>query len=232
MNVLDQIRPRAEHLTDEHSLAMLNSVLTSPQPRRKPRRRPRWNRVAAFGLCGVIVAGGTAYATGLVPDIVTDRFQQIRDGQDSWPDPIYGERLVADVPLSNGNHARIWYADTTDGQCEIRDMTGTVTRPEDFGVGCSRWNPGEKSDPRRGVHWQTSTAGPAVVYGDFKGVTANVANVEVAGPDWTRSFPVVDGLFAGEVPPGADGDRIRFTYLNAQGEEIASKDWTVLIESG
>src|SRR6476620_10243686 len=78
VNVLDEIRPRAEYLTDERSLEMLNAVLSSRQRRRKP----RWSRVAAVGLCGVIITGGAAYATGLVPHIVTDRFQQIRGGQD------------------------------------------------------------------------------------------------------------------------------------------------------
>ena len=228
MNVLDEIRPRAEHLTDEHSRTLLDSVLASPARR----RQPRWNRVAAFGLCGVVVAGGTAYPTGLVPEIVSDRFQQIRGGEDGWPDPIYEERQVADLKLSNGKHARVWYADTTDGQCVIRDLTGAVTRPEDFGVGCARWGHGsEETDPRRGVHWQTSVTGPAVVYGDFKGVTADIARVDVAGPGWTRSFPVEVGAFAGEVPAGADGDRIRFTYLDARGEPIASKVATVGIES-
>ncbi|MFT3874430.1 MAG: hypothetical protein QM714_17595 [Nocardioides sp.] len=229
MNILDQIRPRAEHLTDEHSLEMLNRVQTTPQRRRKP----RWNWVAAFGLCGVIVAGGTAHATGLVPDIVTERFQQLRDGQDGWPYPINGERLVADIPLGNGKHARIWYADTADadGQCVIRDMTGTVTRPEDVGIDCARWNPGEETDPRRGVYWQISPDGPAVVYGEFKGVTADVASVEVTGPGWTRSFPVEETAFGGEVPTGADGDQVRFNYLDARGNTIASRTDTVAIES-
>jgi hypothetical protein len=228
VNLLNEIRPRVEYLTDERSLGMLNAVLSSGQRRRKA----RWNRVAAFGLCGVIVTGGTAYASGLVPDIVTDRFQQIRGGQDGWPDPIYGERLIADVSLSNGRHARVWYANTTDGQCVIRDMTGTVTRPEDFGVGCARWGHGsEQTDPRRGVLWPTPKDGPAVVYGDFRGVTADVARVQVAGPDWTRSFAVTNGAFSGEVPSDVEGDRVRFTYLNAVGEEVASKVTTVTIES-
>lgn len=228
MNVLDQIRPRAEHLSDEHSTAMLTSVLTSPPPTRKR----RWNRVAAFGLCGFVVAGGTAYATGLVPDIVADRFQQIADGEDRWPGSIDNERLVVDIALSNGKRARIWYADITDGRCVIRDMTGTVTRPEDFGVGCARWGYGaEETDPRRGVHWQTSPGGPAVIYGDFVGVTVEVARVQVTGPGWTRTFAVEHDAFGGEVPPGADGDRIRFTYFDAQGAKIATKTWTVGLES-
>lgn len=228
MNVVEQIRPRAQHLTDEQSHDLLAAVLTSPRP---PRKR-RWNRVAAFGLCGIVVAGGTAYATGLVPDIVTDRFDQIADGDDGWPYPITNERLVADVELSNGKHARVWYADTTDGQCVIRDMTGTVTRPEDFGVWCVRWGYGaSKTDPRRGVHWQTSPDGPAVVYGDFQGVTADVAQVEVSGPGWTRTFRVEGRAFGGEVPAGVDGDRIRFTYVDAQGTKIATKASTVGLES-
>lgn len=226
MNVIDRIRPPADHLTDEQSRTMLAGVLDSPR-----RRKSRWVRIAAFGLGGAILAGGTAQATGLVPDIVTERFQQAGDGQDGWPDPIHGERLVADIPLSNGDHARVWYADTTDGRCVVRDMTGTVTRPEDFGVGCARWGAGERTDPRRGVHWQTSAAGPGVVYGDFGGVTAEVDTVQVAGPGWTRRLPVDDAVFGGEVPGGADGDRIRFTYLDAQGEELASEVVLVAIES-
>lgn len=228
MNVLESIRPRVEHLTDERSLEMLDAVLSAPQRR----RTPPWRRAAAFGLCGVIATGGTAYATGLVPDIVADRFQQAQDGQDGWPDPISGERLVLDVSLSNGRNARVWYADTTDGQCVIRDMTGTVTRPEDFGVGCARWGYGsEQTDPRRGVHWQTAATGPAVVYGDFRGVAADVARVRVAGPDWTRSFVVEGGAFGGEVPAGEDGDPIRFSYVDARGEEIANGVTRVTIES-
>lgn len=227
MNVLDQIRPRADHLSDEHSQAMLASVLSSPAPRRKQRGR----RGAAFVLSGVIVAGGAAYGTGLVPQIVAERFQQIRGGDDGWPDPIDGERLIADVPLSNGKQARVWRADTTGGQCEIRDMTGDRERPEDFGVGCWRWNPGEATDPRRGVHWQTSADGPAVVYGDFTGVRGAVARVEVTGDDWRRSFAVVDGAFAGEVPAGDPRDEVQFAYVDRHGERIARKTVTVSIES-
>ncbi len=228
MNVLDEIRPRAEHLTDEHSSAMLRSVLATAPLRRKP----RWNRTAALSVFGIVFAGGTAFAAGLVPEIVSDRFHQLRGGEDSWSYPIYRERLIADVPLSNGRRARVWHADTTGGQCEIRDMTGEVTKPEDFGVGCSLWGYGaEKSDPERGGHWQTSLDGPAVVYGDFRGVTADVASAEIEGPGWSRSFPVLNKAFAGEVPAGADGDRIRFTYLDARGVPIATKVVTVGIES-
>ena len=230
MNVLAEMRPRAEHLTDERSRQMLSAVLSSPEHR----RTRRWtNRGAAFALCGAIVAGGAAAsATGLVPDIVAERFRQVHDGRGGWPDPIHGERLVADVTLSNGHHARVWYADTTDGQCVIRDMTGTVTGPEHFGVGCARWGYGsEPTDPRRAVHWQTSADGPAVVYGDFRGATADVARVRVTGRGWTRSFVVGDGVFGGEVPSGAEGDRVRFSFLDAQGEAIASEVATVTIES-
>jgi hypothetical protein len=228
VNVLDSIRPRAEHLTDERSDGLLRSVLAAPRPRRKR----RWSRAAAFGLCGVIVAGGTAYAAGGVLEIVVDSFQQIRQGSDGWPDPIYGERLIADVPLSKGKTARVWFADTTNGQCVIRDMTGSVTEPEGFGVGCAHWGAGaEKNDPRRGGHWQTAVDGPALVYGDFEGVPLTVARVRIAGPGWTRSFPVRNGAFAGEVPAGADGDRLVFTYLDERGDLIATKVVTVAIES-
>ncbi|GAA4691427.1 hypothetical protein [Nocardioides conyzicola] len=225
MTVLDDLRPRAEHLTEERSHAMLDAVLTAPDPRR---RRGRW--IAAAGLCGAIAAGGGAYAGGLVPHIVTERFDQMRSGDDAWPSPIDHERQVADVVLSNGKHARVWYADTTDGQCVIRDMTGTVTEPEGFGVGCALWG-GSEHDPRRGTYWQTAPDGPAVVYGEFAGVSAHVASVEVTGPGWSRTFAVMDGAFAGEVPAGDEGDRVRFDYLDAGGRSLAHKSDTVLLES-
>ena len=228
MNVLDEIRPRADHLSEQRSHELLNAVLSSRA--RKPRRR--WNRLAAIGLFGAMVAGGTAYGTGLVPDIVTDRFQQIRGGDDGWPYPIYGEQMIADVPLSNGKHARVWSAETTGGRCVIRDMTDTATEPEDFGVGCWSWmSADEATDARRGVHWQISEDGPAVVYGDFAGVSDVIARVDVAGPGWTRSFSVEEGAFAGEVPAGTDGDRIRFVYGDPRGDRVASKVYTVGIES-
>ncbi len=55
--------------------------------------------------------------------------------------------------------------------------------------------------------------------------------VDPARATSTRTFQVKEGAFAGEVPAGADGDRIRFNYLNAQGEQIATKTVTVGIES-
>lgn len=226
MNVLNEIRPRAEHFTDEQSHQMLHAVMASDT-----RRIPPWRRLAVIGICGAVVTGGTAYATGLVPEVVSERFQQMA-GNDGWTPPIYDERLVVDVTLSNGKHARVWHADTTDGLCEIRDMTGTMSRPEDFGVGCALWgSPENESDPRRGVFWQTSKTGPAVAYGDFDGVPVEVVRVDVAGSTWNRSFPVVDGSFGGQVPAAANGDRVRFDYVDASGKPIASEATTVGIES-
>jgi hypothetical protein len=225
VTVLDDLRPRAEHLSEERSHAMLNSVLTTSQ---RPRRRHRW--IAALGLCGVVAIGGGAYAGDLVPPIVSERFQQMHDGDDGWPHPIVNERQIADVVLSNGKHARVWLADTTDGQCVIRDMSGAVTEPEDFGVGCAVWG-GDEHDPRRGTHWQTSPDGPAVVYGEFAGVDADIASVQVSGPGWIRTFPVENKAFAGEVPAGADGDPLRFVYLDARGLEVAHRSDTVMLES-
>jgi hypothetical protein len=228
VNILDEIRPRAEHLTDQHSRTLLNSVTNTPRRERKP----RWSRVAAVGLTGVIVAGGTAYGTGHVPQIVSERFQQIEGGEDGWPYPIHNEREIADVALSNGKHARVWYADTTDGQCVVRDMTGDVTRPEDFGAGCARWGYSARpTDPRRGTHWQISVNGPAVVYGDFVGVSVKVARVIVKGPGWTRSFSIENSAFAGEVPAGANGDLIQFSYLDARGNRMERKVVAVGLES-
>lgn len=225
MSVLDDIRPRADHLTEERSHAMLTAVLTAPAPRR---RRARW--IAAAGLCGAIAVGGGAYAGGLVPHIVSERFDQMQSGDNAWPYPIDHERQVADVVLSNGKHARVWLADTTDGQCVIRDMTGAVTEPEGFGVGCATWG-GLEHDPRRGTHWQTSLSGPAVVYGELSGVAADIASVSVSGPGWTRTFPVEDEAYAGEVPAGVDGDTVRFDYLDVDGTSVAHKSATVMIES-
>lgn len=62
-------------------------------------------------------------------------------------------------------------------------------------------------------------------------MTAHIATVEVAGGDWSRSFPVRDAAFGGEVPAGANGDKVQFTYLDAAGEKVATETETVTIES-
>jgi hypothetical protein len=194
----------------------------------RPRGRHRW--IAAIGLCGAVAIGGGAYAGGLVPTIVSERFQQMHDGDDGWPHPIVNERQIADVVLSNGRHARVWLADTTDGQCVIRDMRGEVSRPEGFGVGCALWGGGNKTQDAA-PHWQTSPDGPAVVYGEFTRVDTTITSVQVSGPGWTRTFQVEEKAFAGEVPVGADGDLLHFAYLDARGFEIAHRSDTVMIES-
>lgn len=48
---------------------------------------------------------------------------------------------------------------------------------------------------------------------------------------WTRTFPVLDQAFAGEVPARADGDPLRFRYLDARGLKVAHKSDIVMIES-
>jgi hypothetical protein len=78
---------------------------------------------------------------------------------------------------------------------------------------------------------QLDPDGPAVVYGEFRGVRARVATVRVSGQDWVRTFGVSDDAFAGEVPAGAEGDRIRFDYLDARGVRIATAHRGVVIES-
>jgi hypothetical protein len=228
VNVIEQIRPRVDHLTDERSAALLSAVLREAPP---ARARRRGMQIAGAVAVLAVAGGGTAYATGLVPDFVVDRFDQVGGGADGWPDPIGEPYLVAEVELSNGDVARVWHAPTTDGLCEARDMTGEVTEPADLGAGCARWGAGGETDPRRGVFWQVSPAGPAVVYGDLAGVVDDVRAVDVRGAGWSASFRVVDGTFAGEVPAQADGDRVTFVYRGVDGAEVARDQRSVVVES-
>lgn len=228
MNVLTAIRPRVEHLSDAHAELLLQAIVSSPAAGAPVRRRLR-SRLIGLGLVVTVTAGGAAYAGGLVPHMVTERFDQLH--YDGWPEPIHHERLIATVPLSNGATARVWAADTQDGFCEIRDMSG-ATRPEDLPVGCARWIPHQRSSLQQGIYWQTAPTGPALVYGEFHDTPADVATVEVIGNTWTRALSVTrDHTFAGEVPAGNDGQHIRLRYLDANAHPLGSKTLEVTIES-
>lgn len=234
-DVLTSIRPRAEHLDDATSRALLDRVVRSPR-----RARRRWALWLSGAGVGVVLAAGGATAAGLVPDVVSDRFQQIRGGDDGWPDPVTGERLVVDVPLSNGQVARVWHADTVGGGCEIRTMSAHVTRPEDMGVGCGRWS---GADERLwfdlvGDVWEESPTGPAVAYGDLgwaamPPAARTVTRVRIDGPGWTRLADVdarrrTWGL---EVPVVAPGDVVRLVYLDAAGSVVVTSEVSGTVES-
>jgi hypothetical protein len=235
MDVLTSIRPRAEHLDEATSNALLDHVVGSPR-----RARRRWGLWLSGASIGVVLAAGGAAAAGLVPDVVSDRFQQIRGDSGGWPDPVTGERLVVDVPLSNGQVARVWHADTVGGGCEIRSMSARVTRPEDMGVGCGRWNTPDDQlwFDLSGDVWQERPSGPAVAYGDLgwpamPPAARTVTRVRVEGPGWTRLAEVDSrrhtwGL---EVPAVAPGDVLRLVYLDAAGRVVATSTVEGTVES-
>lgn len=226
-DILTRIRPDGAHLTDAQSSAMLRTVLADGE--RRPSRRRR--RLILVGLGGTLAVGGAAWAGGLVPGVVADRFHQMTASEDSWPYPIKNERVIADVTLSSGDRARVWIADTTDGRCEIRDVGPTPNRPEDLAVGCGIWGPGEEHSYRRGVVWQFSPEGPGLAYGEFGGTTMQVAQVRVSGDGWQRTFAVDKLAFAGEVPHSPDGTHLRFTYLSADGGVLGTRGYEVETET-
>ncbi len=203
MSILEEIRPRADHLTNEHSDALLREVINCPAAR--PRRWWR-SKLAAFGLVGVVVAGGTAYAGGLVPSIVSERFDQMTAGDDAWPDPIYDVHLLAETTLSDGTPIRIWRAKTTDGACQIADTTGIQERPEDFGVGCAKWNFGEGPGLDGGV-LQACDHHPALVYGELRPPWRGIRMVRVKAqgtePTWQSPEPGTSSLGRSPVEPKA-----------------------------
>lgn len=225
-DVLTKIRPRAEHLDELTSSDLLRGVVNTPR-----RKRRRWSLWVSGVSVAVVLAASGAAASGLVPDVVSDRFQQIRGGGDGWPDPITRERLAVEVPLSNGQVARVWHADTVGGGCETRSMSKVINRPEDMGIGCGRWN-----DPDEqlwfdlgGDVWQESATGPAVAYGDLSWaamppVARTVARVRIDGPGWTR-WADVDSrkhTWGLEVPAVSAGEIVRLTYLDATGRTVAT----------
>lgn len=217
MSILEEIRPRAEHLTDERSTQLLREVLTSPVTKSRQGTRGRRLKFVAFGAAGIIAAGGAAYAGGLVPSIVSERFGQMDEG---WGQPISGERLVVEATLSDGTPIGVWRADTTGGACEIRDTTGSQEQPEDFGVGCALWQ-----GPRYFVDvMQACTGHPALLFGELRpdGPRAQTVRVEAAGRQIMLPVTGPRDSFSGEIPPGLEGDRVVIEYLDAQGHVIGA----------
>lgn len=229
MSILEEIRPRADHLTNEHSDALLREVINCPAAR--PRRWWR-SKLAAFGLVGVVVAGGTAYAGGLVPSIVSERFDQMTAGDDAWPDPIYDVHLLVETTLSDGTPIRIWRAKTTDGVCQIADTTGIQERPEDFGVGCARWNFGEGPGLDGGV-LQACDHHPALVYGElrppWRGI--RVVRVKAQGTEADLAVTGARHVFFGEIPGGTEGDRIVLQYFDDEGNVLGTQHRTYSVDS-
>jgi hypothetical protein len=221
VNVLDEMRPRAEHLDDEQSARLLREVLLSPPE--APRRR--WKpRVAALTLAGAIVVGGTAYAGGLVPHIVSDRFHEITEGSDGWDRPITNERLLVKTTLSDGTPIRIWRADTPGGLCQIADTTGHEKRPGDFGVSCALWNPPERLTPDIAGVLQACAGHPALVFGQLRKPWLDVRSVKAhaGGPDVTIPIDRSTHVFAGEVPASPQGVPMTIDYLDGAGKIVGT----------
>lgn len=217
-DAVTRTRPEVEQLDPEWSATVLQAILDAePAPRRRRVRRV----IAATG-AAVVLTGGVAYATGLVPDFVRAGFDAVSGSE------ITNERFVADFVAPDGRRVGIWFARSEEGSlCEaiVEGLDQQKQEPEDG----SSYSCGYREQLTANFGW--TTAGPGqestlYLYGERPNQT--VTSVHATGPGYDMTIPIDPkiGGWAQAVPKVPADPEVAFRtiatvqFLSADGEVV------------
>lgn len=216
--VLAALRPEVDPSLPDWADATLTRILAeAPQTAARSRRRKLG--LVAGGVVTIVVAGGAAYSSGLVPQSVLDRFGDSGDDFGHIDKPY----ALVDLTLSNGTPFTVWRAPNgVKGYCEVTDTTGEAVAPEDMSLMCRQGWPVSEDGRPINVQWvyADDVTSPLVLYGEVPDPA--MRTVTVTGGGWRLSLPVDAEThgFASELPPQDGRVRLTIRYLDASGNEL------------
>ena len=234
MNTTEQLRPEPPRLDPEWSASTLARILATPTQTAVTAARRRRLRIAAAGLAGAGVLGaGAAYASGSVPEFVTDAFDRL-DAQSGEEFDVTGVRPIADFALLDGTRYTVWRGSSNaGGSCEAIQEDRPGTDDDDFRVGCFS---GDSSDHYEQVSFgwvqlpedEGEAQNPMhfLAYGESPTEAATTVRITGDGTDVTLPVDDLTGGFGGElsglVAPEAGIVDLTYSFLGADGTEVAT----------
>jgi hypothetical protein len=208
----------------------------SQQSARHSKSRRLATMAAAFSI-GALGLGGVAYATGLVPQFVTDALGQL-DAASPDAFDVTGIKPIADFVLPDGTAVTVWRGQNDrGGSCEAIRENRAGEDNDQFNASCFD---GSDRDFYERITFsqiqQPEAAGAAqnamyfIAYGEAP--SREAAKVRITGNGTDVTVPVdtattgFGGHLTGLVPP-PDGHLVdlAFTFLDARGSTIDVVDY-------
>lgn len=231
MNTIEDLRPEIIPLDADWSRTTLAGILAAPVATPARRTKHRGAAVAA-SVVGMMGIGGVAYATGLVPDFVTDAFDRL-DATSPQPFDVSGITPISDFALPDGTQLTVWRGRNADGgSCEAVREERPGTEHDDFHASC--FDGTDRSTYEALTFSQVQQPEAAgelqnpmyfVAYGEAP--AAGARSVRITGDGASVTLPVdpatrgFGGHLTGLVPP-PDGDLVHltFSFLGADGQVV------------
>lgn len=200
-------------------------------PQATPRR---WRWVAGIAATGVVAVGGTAYAAGLVPQVIMER---LGSGDGSYALNRIGEvREVFDFYSQDGTHIQFFMADNAaGGQCWTATHNLTPdTDPADLAYTCAAgpvdgFTPAEDNGVSV-LPTDSDHSGDPILFGlslaDFE-APPGTRQVRILGPGFDRIIAArrAEG-WAVEIPASSEPAIYTVQYQDANGRVLATtKQW-------
>jgi hypothetical protein len=205
-----------------------------------PARRTRSRRLAAMATTftvGALGLGSVAYATGLVPQFVTDAFDELDEASPHTFD-VTGIKPIADFTLPDGTAVTVWRGQNDlGGSCEAIRENRAGEDDDEFRASC--FDGSDRAFYERITFSQIQrpeAPGEAqhamyyIAYGEAPSPGATQVRITGDGTDMTVPVDATTAGFgshlAGLVPP-PDGQLVdlTFSFLDAQGSTIDVVDY-------
>lgn len=226
MNAIERLRPEIHPLDAAWSASTLEGILSSHDP--VPARRVKRRSLAMVGAAtaGMLGVGGVAYATGVVPDLITRHFQKTHSMS------VTNVHEVASFTSAKDGTARtfeIWRGTDADGLSCTAVLEAAAKGGPDFGGNCGDY-PTDAWFNTTNESWRGSindTPPPTTYYVYGEPTLPGVSRVRVVGNGFEHSVAIdaTTGGYAVAIPELDRGVRGQFAtveFLDANGAVLGT----------
>lgn len=229
MNTVERLRPEPQPLDPAWSASTLERIFSDesrPGPSKAKRRRPRMIVLAGAGAAAVLGAGGVAYASGLVPSIISNELDWISSSS------VTDIHEVASFTVTRDGETRafeIWRGTNEDGLSCSAVLEADGKFGPDFGGYCGDY-PTDAWFDRTTVSYKMGDEPPPAtyfVYGEPE--RRDVTRVRVTGDGFEHRTTVdrTTGGYAVAIPElgqGVSGHFATVEFLDATGNVIGTRE--------
>lgn len=229
MNTIEDLRPELRPLDPAWSASTLERILSDesrPGPSKARGARPRMIVLAGVGAAAVLGAGGVAYASGLVPSIISNELDWISSSS------VTDVHEVASFTATRDGHTRafeIWRGTNEDGLSCTAVLEAEGKFGPEFGGYCGDY-PTDAWFDRTTVSYQMGDVPPPATYFVYGEPTLpGVVSVRVVGDGFEHRTTVdpTTGGYAVAIPElgrSVSGHFATVELLDAAGNVVATRE--------
>lgn len=221
-------------LTELRSHVAERAVAQQPAPRTRSRRLVTMASAFTVGALGL---GGVAYAAGLVPEFVTDAFDEL-DAVSPDAFDVTGIKPIAAFDLPDGTAVTVWRGtNESGGSCEAIREDRAGEDEDQFGASCFDGSDRDFYERITFSQVQKPEAPGAaqnamyfIAYGDAPSREATRVRIVGNGTDVTVPVDATTAGFGGHLtslvpPPDGEVVELTLTFLDARGSTIDVVDY-------